>query len=299
MANMRFAVLIPCGPSALEVDRLTDTISSILYHDPDDCLAIYVMNDGNKEIESVNFAKPIKHYPHPRNGEGWGWGGGLIAGEIWSFEQIAREHPDAECVIKMDTDALVVGSLATRLETVFSDRVTGMAGSRIATNHLPAYKSTNPLSYFPNKVRKLRAPVSLWRKPNWHLRFAFSGTHRRIAQMYDVAEQHGYMAGELIEGSSLAIATSCIKLLSASGVAGRWRDFLDCPVSDDIVLTMLPYFVGMRAVDSDLWCVEPASLRYSPEEIVKEGKAGIVHSLKVYKEISELELRSKFRSYRT
>lgn len=239
---MRFAVLIPCGPASIELERLKDTIESILHYNAEACSSIGVMNDGNKDIQKVTWPRLVNIFDHPRNGKGWGWGGGLIGGEIWSFEQIIRANPDVECVIKLDTDALMVRPLADALDAVFSNPTIGMAGSGIASNELPSFKNTNPLSYFANKVRKLRAPVSLWRKPKWHLRFALSGPHRRIAEMYDVAEKNGYLEGELIEGGSFAMTTNCINRLVASGITARWDEFLDCPVSDDVVLTMLPYY---------------------------------------------------------
>ena len=295
---MRYAAIIPCGPSDRDRDRLVDLLDALAFHDPADCRVALILDDGNPGASDFRKIPRCRVEPNPRNGTAWAWGGGLIAAELWAWELIAREYPDVDCVVKFDTDALPIRPLSAALERTFADPGVGMAGSRIASETLPAYKSTPPLSYFARKVRKLRAPVSFWRKPNWHLRFALTGAHRRLARMYAEAEQRGYIEGELIEGGAFAVSMPCIKALVAEGVTGRWREFLDLPVSDDIVLTMLPYRVGFRAVDDPLFCIEPAALRYAPGILLGDPNIGVIHSTKNSPGMSEEELRRVFQAAR-
>lgn len=295
---MRYAAIVLFGPSERDRSRLTDLLDALEHYDPQEFAVAVVLDDGN--AAAPEFAKRAKCRvaPNPRAGQYWAWGGGSTAAEIWAWELIAREYPDVECIVKFDTDALVIRSLGAGLGRIFSEEGVGMAGSRIASDDLPPYKTTNPLRYFARKVRKLRAPVSLWRKPRWHLRFALSGVHRRIADMYAEAERRGYLEGELIEGGAFAISMLCVRALVEAGVTGRWRDFLDLPVSDDVLLTMLPYWAGFRAVDDALFCIEPASLRYPPAKLLTEGVAGVIHSTKGCEGMSEEELRVVFRAAR-
>jgi hypothetical protein len=200
--------------------------------------------------------------------------------------------------LKFDSDALPIRALGEGLAEIFRDESVGLAGSRIGPEPQPVYKTTAPFAYFANKVRKLRAPVSLWRKPRWHLRFALGGAHRRLARMYDVAERRGYVPGELIEGGAFAVHARCVRKLVEAGVTARWREFLDVPTSDDVVLTMLPYFVELRAVEAPLFSIEPASLRYAPEELLADPKVGVVHSVKGFRGMGEEEIRAVFRGAR-
>jgi len=296
---MRYAALIPCGPDPLEAERLGDLLDALACHDPDDCAATIVLNDANPFLAERFAGYPrCRIVDNPRQGEGWGWGGGLAAGEIWTLEWIAREYPDVGCVVKMDTDALAIKPLGSALESVFVDPSVGIVGSRIGSDPLPSYKTTSPLSYFARKIRKLRAPVSLWRMPRWHFRFAIFGHHRWMASLCDQAEAKGYLEGELIEGGAYAVSRALIHALVEARVTARWRDFLDLPLGEDAVMTMLAYFAGFRAVDAPLFCIEPSTLRCAPSEILADPRVGIVHSLKGYRGSTESELRKAFREAR-
>ena len=296
---MRYAVLIPCGPAQIEVERLSDLLDALAFHDPDDCVMTVVLNDANPLIPE-RFARHPKCrvVANPRCGEGWGWAGGLTAGEIWGWGLVAREYPEVGCIVKMDTDALPVKPLGCALESIFADSTIGIAGSRIATDQLPSYKTTPPLSYFAGKIRKMRAPISLWRMPRWHLRFAISGPHRWLASLCAQAEARGYIEGELIEGGAYALSMNFVRTLVEAGITARWRDFIDLPLGEDAIMTMLAYFAGFRAADGKLFCVEPATLRYAPAEILTDPTVGIVHSLKSFCKTTETELRNAFREAR-
>ena len=296
---MRYAALIPCGPAPLEAERLNDLLEALAFHDPDDCAVAVVLNDANPLLSERLAGQPkCRLVDNPRHGEGWGWGGGLAAGELWALELIAREYPDVGCIVKMDTDALPVKPLGSKLEKIFADSTIGIAGSRIGEEPLPSYKTTNPLRYFARKVRKLRAPISLWRMPRWHFRFAISGPHHWIASLCNQAEAKGYLEGELIEGGAYALSIILSRALVEAGITARWRDFLDLPLGEDAIMTMLAYCAGFRAVNAPLFCIEPATLRHAPSELLADPSAGIVHSIKHYQEATESDLRKVFRKAR-
>jgi hypothetical protein len=294
---MPFAVIIPCGPDSREIARVTDTVEALLHFEPE-CRRVLIINDGNPALAGLPLPSVCKVMEHPRRGRGWGWGGGLLFGELCAFARLARDCADVDFVLKLDTDALVIRPFAEALKSALGTGA-GLVGSRIANDPLPAGKTTAPLSYFAAKVAKLRAPVGLWRKPRPHIRFAFSGPHRHVAQWYDEAEQNGYLPGELIEGGALAFSMRCLRALGEHGVLQAAHDFLDVPVSDDIVLTMLPYLVGMRAANCPAFIVEPATLRHSPADVLADESAAIIHSVKGFGAMSESEIRAFFRERRT
>lgn len=294
---MPFAAFIPCGPGSYEVERVRDTVSALLHYEPR-CLQVLIINDGNPGLERGMFPAPCELVDNPRGQRGWGWGGGLLFAELWALEKIRRDNPAAEFVLKLDSDALVIRQFSTQLSSIFADATVGLAGSRIANDPLPAGKTTAALSYFAGKVQKLRAPVSLWRKPRLHLRFSIAGKHRRVAALFGEAEAHGYLPGELIEGGAVAFSMRCIDALDRRGILKAREDFLDAPVSDDIILTMLPYLVGMRAVNSTSFVVEPATLRADPETLQADPEAAIIHSVKSAGDLTEEAIRAFFRRSR-
>jgi hypothetical protein len=296
---MRYAALIPCGPSRLDAQRLADLLEALAFHDPVDCAIAIVLNDANPFMEEHLGAFPrCRVMENPRKGRGWGVGGGLAAGQIWALEEIARDYPQLGCVVKIDTDALPLRPLGGVLERVFADEGVGIAGSRIGPEPLPAYKVTPALLYFANKIRKLRAPLSLWRMPGWHVRQALWGRHRWVASLCGRAEAHGYVAGELIEGGAYAMRLAMAHRLVEAGITARWRDFLDVPVSEDLVMTMLAYVAGLRAADVPYFCIEPDTLRHAPADLIGDAGVGIVHSVKRFRGATEEELRRAFREAR-
>lgn len=296
---MRYAALIPCGPSPADAARLADLLDALAFHDSRDCAVAVILNDANPRVPECLSAFPrCRVLENPRNGEGWGVGGGLAAGQIWALSQIARDYPALGAVVKIDTDALPLRPLGGALERLFADARVGIGGSRIGPEPLPPDKKTPPLPYFAAKIRKLRAPFGLWRMPRWHVRQALWGRHRWIASLADRAEANGYVEGEIVEGGAYAMRLGLARRLEEEGVAARWRDFLDVPVSEDLILTLLAYVAGYRAADDPFFCIEPDTLRYAPERLLADPAVGIVHSVKRFPGTTEDALRAVFRAAR-
>jgi hypothetical protein len=82
------------------------------------------------------------------------------------------------------------------------------------------------------------------------------------------------------------------------GITQRWRDFLDLAISDDYILTMLPYLGGLRSADAPLFCVEPENVRFPPADLLRDPAVGVVHSVKGHGKMTEEEIRAQFRANR-
>jgi hypothetical protein len=299
-------VLVPCGPGPLEFDRLVDFIDALYAHEKEAWLVI--VNDNNPGVSLASLrdrtSAPsmlrVDIFPNPRNGRGWGWSGGLVLGELAALRFIGEKEPNVPFVVKADTDALCVAPFAERLVRLFSDNAIGLAGSRIIDDPLPAYKTTAPLSYFREKTEKMMAWFALWRKPNWHLRSALWDSRTgAIREVIIGALRSGYQKGELIEGGVLGFSGSYVRALCASDMDRQEDMLLHLNVSDDLFLTPLAYYFGLRAVESPLFCVEPASLRYPPPELMEKcPEAAWVHSLKGPSPTDEPEARRFFQQIR-
>ena len=291
---MPFCAVIPCGPDSVEIERLHDLIEAVYHYEPS-CREVFILNDGNARLDELHSCR-YQLLTNPRRGHGWGVGGGLVVGQLFAYRAIYEQWPDLSYILRLDTDAHVIRPFHAALNACFNDRTIGMVGSRIASDTLPPYKVTPPLSYFAGKVRKLKAPLSLWRKPYFHVRCSAYGTHRKVAKMFSAAESRGYTSGELIEGGSFAVSRAWVENLVRANLSAD--DFLDIPVTDDIVTTMLTYYLGLRAVDAEIFCIEPRTLRFGPEQFKDHAAAAIIHSIKRYRNMDEQTVRSYFRRLR-
>jgi len=296
---MRYAALIPCGPAEPEVERVCDLLDALRMLDPEDCVVALILNDGNARLRELVGMPLARIEDNPRHGEGWGWAGGLIAAELWALELLLREYPEAECMVKFDTDALPIKPLGPPLETVLADPLAGFAGERTGYDPFSAEADKSPRAARQRMVRKLRAPMSLWRKPHWHVRISLAGRHRWIAQLYAKAERNGYVPGDVVEGGACAFSRECAWRLSEAGVLQRWRDFIDIATGDDVVLTMLPYVVGLRAVSATLFSPgDQMALKFAPERLLRHPEVGAVHSVKRYEQLGEAEIRALLKKDR-
>lgn len=291
---MPFCVFIPCSPDSIEIERIDDLIEGIYQYEPS-CQEVFILNDGNTRLHELRSCR-YQLLTNPRSGHGWGVGGRLVAGQLFAYRAIYEQWPDLSYILRLDTDAHVIRPFHAALKACFDDRTIGMVGSRIASDTLPPYKVTPPLSYFAGKVRKLKAPLSLWRRPSVHLRCSVYGKHRKVAKMFAAAEGRGYITGELIEGGSFAVSRAWVGNLVRANLSVD--DFLDIPITDDLVTTMLTYYLSLRAVDAGSFCIEPKTLRFEPEQFKEHPAAAIIHSIKRYRNMDEQTIRSYFRRLR-
>lgn len=304
---MSFAILIPCGPAAAEYERVIDLLDAISYYEPG-CALVLIINDGNPAVDRIvseardrlHIGVPIQVLQNPRNGAGWGWAGGLVCGELAGLACLASRFPDLRFVLKLDTDALPVAPFSDKLCEIFEDPTVGMAGSRIIDQSTPSYKQTKPFEYFRNKTEKMLAPLSLWRKPTWHFRSPWLDRRvRRIAVILRQAIRQGYKPGELIEGGAFAWSGEYARGVVKTGIDQEREAILHLNVSDDLFLTPLSYYLGLRCVESSLFCVEPESLRFDLATMLNlSNETAILHSVKGASPAYESEVRAAFRARR-
>jgi hypothetical protein len=113
------------------------------------------------------------------------------------------------------------------------------------------------------------------------------------------AIENGYTAGELIEGGALAFSPRLVEAICDSNLDREEELILHLCVSDDLLLTPLAYFHQMKAIHSEMFCIEPFGLRYPAEEIASKcAQAAWVHSLKESVTNHEIISRKIFKNLR-
>jgi len=285
---MRCPVIVPCGPGELEFTRLVDLARALSFWEPQAWLII--VNDSNHFISKEALLKNepeldkirIDILDNPRFGRGWGWGGGLVLGELAALRFIYEKEKNIPFVVKCDTDALPISAFSNKLVSLFESPSIGLVGSHVIDEQLEPDRTTPPIGYFRNKIRKLCAPIALWRKPRWHLRSPIWNRRTRKLRAFILQSiQNGYTPGELIEGGALAFSPRLVQAICNSNLDRDEELILHLCVSDDLFLTPLAYFHQLKAIHSDMFCIEPFALRHPPEMLREKcPEAAWIHSLK-------------------
>jgi hypothetical protein len=301
---VRFAVVIPVGPSTIEHERTLDLLESLWFYEPH-VSRILVIDDGAEERP---FPRPptgsvaVERMTNPRNGRGIGITGGLCAGMLAGVKRFAGSEPPIDFVVKLDTDALVIAPFSAKLAALFSRQDNaGIAGAyRRTPNGEPRDFSQwrellNDLKsrWIPSRRRRARAGRDSF--------FALRGRPAKMRRQVRDAMRAGYEAGENILGGSYAIAAHAIDKMNSRGLLDDPFHWLDTALGEDVLLAMLVKSVGLELVD---FCSdnEPFGVRYrgladTPQRLVDRGFS-IIHSTKNDPNVSESEIRAFFRNRR-
>lgn len=281
-------VIVPCGPGPLEFNRLISLIFALgkLEENP----WIVVVNDANPHVNhySIQSASPetrkvnLDIIPNPRQGRGWGWSGGLVLGELAALRFIYEKDKRIPFIIKCDTDALPISPFSARLAPLFENPNIGLIGSRVIDETPGPDRTTPPIGYFRNKIHKMCALLSMWRKPCWHIRSPiWDKRTRKLRALILQSIKNGYTPGELVEGGALAFSPRLVQAICESNLDREKEMILHLCVSDDLFITLLSYIYRLNAIHSDIFCIEPFALRYPPEKLRKQcPQAAWIHSLK-------------------
>ena len=289
--KVRTVVVIPLGPKC-KMDYVIDTISSVLHYIPEE-RAILIADDS----QNPDFVRKIEaFYPDAiilSSRQNLGKGSGLYVNLSIAY-RYALDHFDFEVLLRLDTDALMIGYGADEaIASYFAAHPdVGLAGTYVKGNHHVDEWGNKWDSYggrvYTIAIAKvvnlyfLRAPLSLWRM------------RRRLFK----AIYHGYEFGDLIFGGSYAFSRAGLEALRAEGLLPM-PNFLGVNLEEDHIFSVL-----MRSVNKELgnltevfgcvWKGLPAS----PEQLCEADKK-IIHSTRYYKKLlREGDIRTFFRSRR-
>jgi hypothetical protein len=210
--------------------------------------------------------------------------------------RLLLERDDLDWVIKMDTDALVIGEFSRAIGERFSgDPWLGLVGS----HDLQTDGNPHPNAW-PRTIRKHLRWVSIWRPPNRLVRTSVFGVARSRRLFLRMAQRQGYRLGEACQGGAYAVSLRAARAMESRG----WFDeglWLGTRTSEDVVMAMEVRAAGF-SIAGMVGQGQPFAIRYigldaSPRELVDAGH-GLVHSLKSHGDWTEEELRDEFRALR-
>jgi hypothetical protein len=269
------AVLIPVGPGNAEVARLADLVESIRTFSRD--IRILGVDDNPEPralgVETIRtplwrHRRPPRAYP------------AMIAGTLAGLQALR----DATWVLKLDTDALVIGPFVDGIEHAL--RGHGVIGSYdvTITGGIRDWKVWEP------RIKRARRRLDVTR----HGIVLRDGTTTRIIAQ---ALSNGYEPGAHCLGGAYAVSRDLLREKQLLD----WRPWVQTPLSEDVVIGLLAGAKGL-SMRSAVGCGEPFGLAHvglpaDPQTLIGRGHS-IIHSVKDGRYGSETQLREWFRSRR-
>jgi hypothetical protein len=264
-STFSIAVVMPVGPGSAEADRAADTIASIRAWEPQ-VRWIVLIDDGAeaRDLGEITLQHPLRDTTA-------GLFDRIAAATLAGFGWVARET-DADMVMKIDADALVIAPFANRLADATADHGVGLVGS------YDRDCNGEPRSFRP-----------------WIFRIWTAGVrNRRVRQLIREARSHGYVWGEHALGCAVAVPRRTLDRLPLDDP----RLFVGTGLGDDPVLGLLVRAAGRRLTgDGGVFAVGWRGLPDTPERLAERGYS-IIHSVKNDKAISETEIRQYFAAAR-
>jgi hypothetical protein len=213
----------------------------------------------------------------------------MVAGTIDGMRAAAVQDP--EFLLKLDTDALLIGPVAEKLRSVFADERVGLVGSYTHT----CTGAVRDWSGWTKKLRRAMLPVGL--VPNSYIHRRSLRAARSVRALLDRAEQNGYELGAHCLGGAYAIGRS---LLARSDLLD-WRPWVRTGLGEDIVIGVLAAAAGLSVRGSvgpgETFGLGWQTLPLAPHELIDRGYS-IVHSVRDQPHGTERDLRAYFRARR-
>jgi hypothetical protein len=288
-----FAVLIPVGPGEREVARMAAALESLRAFEPSREIHVVLVDDNPAprdlrqragEWASVNVIRtPLRESGDPDPYDA------MVAGTIEGMRMAARYRP--EFLLKLDTDALVIGPVGARLRGVFADERVGMVGSYTHTCdgvrrdwrgwEKPLRRAAYPIALGPGRRINLRSPARA----------------RAVRRLLAPARDNQYTWGAHCLGGAYAVGPRLLE----RGDLLEWQPWVGTSVSEDVVVGLLTFASGLNihsyVEPREVFALGWRELPLPPEQIVAHDY-GVVHPVGDQPYADERGLRAYFRECR-
>jgi hypothetical protein len=306
MSTAVFVILV--GPGVRERRRFVDLLLS-LRHFEAELLAqssLILVDDGD---ESITGALDPKTYgfrqvrvlinPYRKTGGGQIVYDRLMAGIIVALRQIV-EMEDVDFVLKLDTDALIIGHFQERIKAFLEQHPeAGMIGS---FHHDPDGSVRGSEAWWGNHILKTCGmfPTELIRLHFRHRMLFHPVTvalrWRRRRRWVRDALRNGWHYGDHILGGAYVLSRQAIqRLRNRTALIHDPKLFEGTRIPEDIGLSILVPALGLQLREHNrpgevfgIWYQQPTR---SIAELISDGY-GIVHSIKSVDEKEEEQLRA-------
>ncbi|WP_205696655.1 hypothetical protein [Conexibacter sp. SYSU D00693] len=287
-----FVTAIPVGPGRQEVERAADLLDALRAHEPR-TTDVVLVDDEPQARRTLPAATAVLE--SPRRGRGIGTLGGTCTATFTALAWAHRARPGA-WVLRLDTDALVIGPVADRVEAAFAEHPqAGVLGSC----HRTCGGEERNLDWWDPVVRKHARRVWLWRRPPLGRRHVdLADPLARDVVRRAVARAGAPRPGAHCMAAGCAISAPFLAALAGAGALERPERWLRTLFGDDVLLGTFATALGFDLVDLHaVFGLQHVGLVAAPPELAARG-FGVVHSVKNDDAHPEDEIRAFFRERR-
>ena len=299
-----WAVVVACGPTDREIERVSDVLESIFHYEPNTRWAAVIDSADEDRNLAERFAKPpgttLVSIRNPKPGRASGQWGGLCVGVMAAYAWIVR-NTDARFVIKYDSDALTINPFADSMFQALRDYpLAGVFGSYMRDSNGVSrdYRGMGGLmkrlhrfallEYQPNRFGR-RFPLALGVRP--------AAMRRHIKQ----ALRNGYRFGEHVSGGAYGVSREFLDRMERWGFFDQRYCWADTEMSEDVMFGMYALAVGLGmtgfAANGEVFGVKHVGLPDTPDRLVERGYS-VIHSVKNDQRFSEEEIRAFYKARR-
>lgn len=276
-------VVLPLGPRS-DLDFVADTLDSVRRHTTSSRTVVVVDDSGRQRLgDEVAARHPDVVVLPPRRRPSGMWGG-LLTVEARGFARLLDDRPDV--VLKLDTDALVVGPEPERDALDFFGREpeVGLLGSYRVT----CTGGTRSFAWAAGLLAGETSALGGRRHPR---------LRRALLGLRAAADAHGYEPGEHCLGGAYFLRGGCLARMQRQG----WltdRVFAASRLGEDHLLGLLVraagYDIADFAPDPHPMGLALLGLPMPPAELLARNKK-VVHSVRDHEGVREADVRAAFR----
>jgi hypothetical protein len=288
-----FVVAVPVGPAPGEVARAADLLAALRAWEPEAGPVVLVDDAHDPDLAALGAVV----LPNPRAGRGIGAMGGTCAATLTALRW-AHEHAPGAPVLRLDSDALVIGPFAARLRAVFAaDPAAGVLGScdRTCNGDERVVGAWAPI------VRRHAARLWLWRRGAPHVQQALRGRNAAVRREVHAALAAGHPPGRHCIAAACALSGALVGAMARAGMLDDPLRWVDARIGDDVMLGLQAAALGFAlrgmVADGEPFGLAHVGLPDAPERLVARGFA-LVHSLRNDPRHREDELRAFFAARR-
>jgi hypothetical protein len=283
--KVKLIITISIGPpgSSNKFDDMADTIRSALYYGGPESRVIlqdnsHPLNSGKKLKEMFPQVDMVRS---PRN---YGLYGGLYKAESIVLQH-AYERYDFDALLRMDTDALMIG------HGVAEDAIAKIAENPNAGVMGMYYTSGEGIEWARQQLLAMTNIAGYIRDPK---RCAF------LRQLIYKAERNGWQLGQHVLGGALIMTPTYIERVYKAGLLHR-EELRRAKLQNDHTYSLLCRAVSLDLVDFNIpngpLAITWRGLPASPADLIEQG-AKVVHSTRFWKNMDEAQVRTFFRARR-
>ena len=266
------AVVIPCGPGEVNAVRLAVLLHALFLVEPFAPLIVVVDDEPERErpinnVVPAHLLNRVSIIHNPRSSDSPASMGGLFRGVVAGLRQAVFLLPDAQAIVKMDTDALPINGFflpTLALLRELSDRVAilGTIGPTCNRSHVHH-------RCFTTSAAQLRAACEREGSKESH----------SLSDYVSKSQGHGHDPSFYCQGGCYAVRASFITGALQNGLEACAEAWQTSGVGEDVLLSLYATAGGSQLHDaSSIYASQARGLPFSPTEL-KSSTCGVVHSI--------------------